>query len=68
MQVKDLIKNAQKCNPNDRIEIIQGEELEAMPEWWDDSIGEYGGVTDLVTELFSFDLHSHQMYLLAIKK
>ena len=68
MQVKDLIKNAQKCNPDSRVIIIQGEELEAMPEWWDDNIGEYGGVYGPATEIFSFDLHSHQMYLLAIKK
>lgn len=64
MKVKDLINNLQKCNPNDKIRIIQGEELECMSEWWDDNNYTPGGKA---TELFSEDLHSHQMYLLAIK-
>lgn len=68
MDVKDLIKKLQKCNPDNKLKIIQEEELECMPEWWDDSVGEYGGVAGEATELFSEDIHSHQMYLLAIKK
>ena len=68
MKVKDLIEKLQKCDPDDQLKIIQEEELECMPEWWDDNIGEYGGVTDKVTELFSEDLYSHQTYLLAIRK
>ncbi len=68
MIVEDLIKNLQNCNPTDKIVIIQEEELECMPEWWDDKKGKYGGVFGPATELFSEDLHSHQFYLLAIKK
>ena len=66
MKVKDLIKIAEKCNPEANLEIIQGEELECMPEWWDDQLGACGGVCGKATELYSYDLHSHQMYLLAI--
>lgn len=67
MKVKDLITKLQECNPDARLELIQGEELECMPEWWDDNIGEYGGVCGNATEVYSEDLHSHQFYLLAIK-
>lgn len=68
MRVKELIEKLQKCNPDAMLKIIQGEELECMPEWWDDKIGDYGSVSGLATEIYSEDLHSHQMYLLAIEK
>ena len=68
MKVKDLIKKCEECDPEAELEIIQGEELECMPEWWDDKAGEYGGVCGNATELYSYDLHSHQIYLLAIAK
>ena len=68
MQVKDLIKKLQECNPDDRIKIIQEEELECMPEWWDDDKGEYGGVSGTATEIYSEDVHSHQWYLLGINE
>jgi hypothetical protein len=67
MNAKDLIETLQKCNPDADIELIQEESLECIPEWWDDEIGDYGGVTDKVTELYSWDLYSHEFYLLAIK-
>lgn len=67
MKVEDLTKILQTCNPNDKLKLIQEEQLECMPEWWDDSIGEYGDVTAKVTKLYDEDLFSHQMYLLAIK-
>jgi hypothetical protein len=68
MQVKDLIKKLQECNPDDSIIIIQEEELECMSEWWDDEKGEYGGVSGAATEIYSEDLHSHQFYLLGISE
>ena len=64
MLVKDLVFALHKCNPYDTIKLIQEEELECMPEWWDDGLGV---VSDNVTVLCSEDLYSHEMYLLAIK-
>lgn len=68
MTVKELIEKLSSCNPNARLKIIQEEELECMPEWWDDKIGACGSVSGSATEIYSEDLHSHQMYLLAIEK
>lgn len=67
MKVKDLIKRLQKCSPEAEIELIQEESLECEEEWWDDKKGDYGGVTDKVTEIHCWDLYSHRFYLLAIK-
>lgn len=65
MKVKELIEKAQNLNPNDELRIIQEEELECMPELWDDEKNEVSGNA---TKLYSEDLHSHEMYLLAISK
>ncbi len=67
MKVKDLIEELKKCNPDAEIKIIQEEELECMPEWWDDSKGRYGDVRGPATKLYSEDLYSHETYLLAIE-
>ena len=67
MQVKDLIKELQKCDPEDRIKLIQGEQLECEPDWWDKEKGDYGEVSGLATELYHEDLFSHDTYLLVIK-
>ena len=45
--------------------IIQEEELECMPEYWDDDAR---GVIGKATELYSEDVHSHEIWLLAISK
>lgn len=66
MKVKDAIKILQKCNPNANLKLIQEEELECIPEWWDDNAGEYGEVIGKATKIFSEDLYSHQTYLLVI--
>lgn len=63
MKVSELVRKLQKCDSNAKLKIIQEEELECMPELWDDKESR---VCDDVTELFSEDLHSHQTYLLAI--
>lgn len=66
MKVSELMTKLSNCNQDAKLRIIQEEELECMPEWWSDEIGECGGVTGKATEVYSEDLHSHQMYLLAI--
>ena len=67
MKVAELISVLHLCNPETELRIIQQEELECFPEWWDDNKGEYGGVISPATELYSEDVHSHRMYLLAIE-
>ena len=65
MNVKGLIKLLQAySNPDAKIRLIQGEELECMPEWWDEVENMPGGKA---SELYSEDVHSHQWYLLAIE-
>lgn len=64
MTVKELIEKLQALNPNDKLMLIQEEELECVPEMWDDEKGEVSGVA---VKLYSEDLHSHEMYLLAIR-
>ena len=64
MKVKEIIKILQKCSPEAELRIIQEEELECTPEWWDDKNNKVSGVAK---EIYSEDLHSHQMYLLAIE-
>ena len=54
----------QGIKPNYEVKIIQEEELECMPEWWDDK----DGVSGKATKIYSEDLHSHEMYMLAIHK
>ena len=63
--VKDLMENLSKCNPDAKLQIIQEEELECMPELWDDEEQRVGGIAN---ELYCEDLHSHGMYLLAVDK
>ena len=65
MTVKELITKLSSCNGEAKLMIIQEEELECMSEWWDE---EAGKVTGRAIELYSEDLHSHEMYLLAIDK
>ena len=65
MTVKDLIKKLQEVNPDAELQIIQEEELECMPELWDDEKSEVSGNA---IELFSEDVHSHRMYLLAVNE
>lgn len=65
MTVEELMEKLSGCNPKAKLMIIQEEELECMPEWWDD---EERKVAGKATELYSYDLHSHEMYLLAIDK
>lgn len=63
MTVKELIEKLSGCNPTAKLRIIAEEELECMPELWDD---EEQKVSGKATELYSEDLHSHETYLLAI--
>lgn len=65
MTVKELIEILNHVHPDSDIQIIQEEELECMPELWDDTNNK---VSNNVTKLYSEDLHSHEMYLLAINK
>ncbi len=63
MTVEELMAKLASCNPKSKLRIIQEEELECMPELWDDEEQKVGGKA---TELYCEDLHSHGMYLLAI--
>ena len=63
MIVEELMTKLSSCNPKAQLQIIQEEELECMPEFWDDDERKVSGKA---TELYSEDLHSHEMYLLAI--
>ncbi len=63
MTVKELMEKASKCKPNAKLQIIQEEELECMPELWDEEEQKVGGKA---TKLYCEDLHSHGMYLLAV--
>ena len=63
MKIKDIIRILQLCDMNAKLRLIQEEELECMPEWWDE---ENSKVSGSATEIYSEDLHSHRMYLLAI--
>lgn len=63
MTVKELMVKLASCNGKSELMIIQKEELECMPEWWDDKEQKVAGKA---IELYSYDLHSHEMYLLAI--
>ena len=65
MIVKELIEKLLTCDPESKLSIIQEEELECMPEWWDDEERRPAGG---VIELFEVDSYSHGFYLLAIKK
>ncbi len=65
MTVEEAIKKLQMCNPKAKLKLIQEEQLECEEEWWDDE--EYK-VKEPATEIYSEDLYSHQMYLLAIDK
>ncbi|KKN22347.1 hypothetical protein LCGC14_0916130 [marine sediment metagenome] len=64
MTVKEAIEKLQKVNPNAKLVLIQEEELECMPKWWDSRKNKVYG---RAKEIYSEDLHSHQMYLLAIE-
>ncbi len=64
MTVKELMEISSECSPDAKLRIIQEEELECMPEFWDDEKQEVSGKA---TKLYSEDLHSHEMYLLAIE-
>ena len=64
MTVKELMENLSECSPDAKLRIIQEEELECMPELWDDIKQEVSGDA---TELYCEDLHSHGMYLLAVE-
>lgn len=63
MTIKELLEKVQKINPGAKLKLIQEEELECMPELWDDK----KGVSGFAVEIYSEDVHSHQMYLLAIE-
>lgn len=63
MIVKELMAKLLSCNGEAELRIIQEEELECMPEFWND---EERKVNGKATELYSEDLHSHEIYLLAI--
>ena len=63
MTVKELMTKLSNCNDEAKLRIIQEEELECMPEYWD---GEEQKVSGKAIELYSEDLYSHQTYLLAI--
>lgn len=67
MLVEDMVEVLSKCHPKAKIKIIQEEELECMSEWWDGNIGDYGDVHGPATKIHREDLHSHYMYILAIK-
>lgn len=63
MTVEELMTKLSSCNGKANLMIIQEEELECMPELWDD---EKQKVSGKATELYCEDLHSHGMYLLAV--
>ncbi len=63
MTVEEAIEKLKKCNPSAKLRLIQEEELECMPEWWDDE--EYK-VKGNATKIYSEDLYSHETYLLVI--
>ncbi len=63
MTVEELMTKLASCNGKAKLRIIQEEELECFPEFWDD---EEQKVAGKATELYCEDLHSHGMYLLAI--
>ncbi len=63
MKVKELIEKLQRCNLDAKLKIIQEEELECIPEWWDE---EENKVSGKATEMYSEDLYSHETYLLVI--
>ena len=65
MIVEELMMKLSKCNSKAKLRIIQEEELECMPEYWDD---EEQKVIGKATELYSEDLYSHEFYLLVIEK
>ena len=65
MTVKEAMENLSECSPDARLHIVQEEELECMPQYWDDEKQEVAGKA---REIFSEDVHSHQMYLLAIDR
>ncbi len=64
MTVKELMEISSECSPDAKLRIIQEEELECMPEYWDETKNKMSGKA---TKLYSEDLHSHEMYLLAIE-
>ncbi|KKN01592.1 hypothetical protein LCGC14_1126270 [marine sediment metagenome] len=64
MRVSELIIILKRCAPDARILIMQEEELECMPEFWDD---ETRSLNEKATKLYSEDLHSHEVYLFAVK-
>ncbi len=67
MKVKELIAKLQNCKEDAEIQIIQEEELECMPELWNNEDHKVGGTSGAI-ELYSEDLHSHEMFLLAVLK
>ena len=64
MTVGELIRKLSRCSVDAELRIIQEEELECMPELWND---EEQKVAGNATELYCEDLHSHGMYLLAVE-
>jgi len=64
MTVKELIAKLSNCTQDARLKIIQEEDLECTPEYWDDKERK---VIGKATELYSEDLYSHEFYLLAIE-
>ncbi len=67
MKVKELALKLSQVSPEAELKIIEEEELECMPELWDDEEHKVGGTSGAI-ELYSEDLHSHEMFLLAVLK
>ncbi len=65
MTVQELIDKLVNCKLEAQIKIIQEEELECTPEIWNDEKQE---VVGKAVKLYSEDLYSHEVYLLAVDK
>jgi len=64
MTVEELMAKLKNCRKDAKLQIIQEEELECMPDLWNDEEHKVGGTSGAI-ELYSEDCHSHEMYLLA---
>ena len=66
MTIQELIeKLSSYSNKEAKLQLIQEEDLECMPELWDDEKHKPSGKA---TEIYCEDVHSHNWYLLAIEK
>ena len=67
MTVEELMAKCQNVRKDAKLLIVEEDELECMPDLWNDEEHKVGGTSGAI-ELYSEDCHSHEIYLLAINK